>query len=1021
MVRLSLAFVAALIPAQIICSKWRYHTGFDNVTWDDEDWKLTTSFLDQGHYRARKSLSNGYIGINLAALGPFFEVDEPVDGDNINGWPLFDRRQTFATIAGFYASVNATNGTNYPWLLQYGGESVIAGVPHWGNLMVESNGNVLYASTPPEQISGFSSTMDHKSGTLSWSYTWMPPGAVALGIEYTMLVHKLYVNTAAVRLKINATQDTNVTIIDAFNGDCAVRSEVVDKGLDNGFLKTAVHPHWIPDTTAYVYSTLRSESLDMSTSRPYKDTKYIGGNISSIARAISAEIKRGETTSISKFIGVASTDAFPDPNATARNASLAGAKLGFDALLQEQRKEWQAIMPRHSVDNYVYHENRTLPTDFNIIRLQITAVTNPFNLLQNTIGANAIKAAGDNAKLDVWSIPVCGLGSSCYAGGIFWDADVWMAPGLMVSHPKAAKQISNFRVKQFPQAQRNIYVTGSTTRNTTKFHRDGAIYPWISGKYGNCTAMGPCFDYEYHISGDVSLNLLNEWAVTGDVDTFRTLHLPIYDSVASMYSDLLEFNQTVYGGKGGYTLLNATDPDEYANNVDNAAFTMVLIKTHLLKANKLRLQFGMEPNQDWAVRGDNTYIPIDPSSGITKEYETMNGTISVKQADVVLVDDLLDFDSPNALINLDYYAGRQSLNGPGMTYGVYSIVANEISPSGCSSYTYNLYGSFPYIREPWFEYSEQTLDNYNANGGTHPAFPFLTGMGGAARVAIYGYLGLRLMVDSLNIDPDLPPAIPELNYRVFFWQGHAINATSNQTHTTLARLPLSSSLTNANPIYVHGSIPVTRGSNKTKIADLLPSTFSTSGPTVTIPNRGAHRNLTIPGNIAQCQMVESEASFMSGQFPLSAVDGAVSTKWQPVIANKTATLKVELLAKPQPIHKLSFDWGSLPPVEFNVTFSNTTIGDDDEEDSEPVTVVMQKNVKISLPYNESEALAIVQYVGNTTDVILDPPVWSGNIATLTIWGAQRPDWKQFTNGSGATVAEFAIIGPDGKADLTLAK
>src|SRR5699024_3687066 len=78
-----------------------YQTKFPGVTWDEDNWLLTTTVLDQGHYQSRGSVANGYFGINVASVGPFFELDVPLSGDVINGWPLFSRRQSFATIAGF--------------------------------------------------------------------------------------------------------------------------------------------------------------------------------------------------------------------------------------------------------------------------------------------------------------------------------------------------------------------------------------------------------------------------------------------------------------------------------------------------------------------------------------------------------------------------------------------------------------------------------------------------------------------------------------------------------------------------------------------------------------------------------------------------------------------------------------------------------------------------------------------------------------------------------------------------------
>ena len=150
------SLATTLLTTSSLAHGHNYTTRFNGTTWDDDNWRLTTTNLDQGHYQSRMVLANGYLGINLAAVGPFFEVDTPVNGDNINGWPLFGRRQTFATVSGFWDSQPTTNGTNFEWLNQYGGESVISGVPHWSGLHVKVGGEVLGASVPAGQISGLS-------------------------------------------------------------------------------------------------------------------------------------------------------------------------------------------------------------------------------------------------------------------------------------------------------------------------------------------------------------------------------------------------------------------------------------------------------------------------------------------------------------------------------------------------------------------------------------------------------------------------------------------------------------------------------------------------------------------------------------------------------------------------------------------------------------------------------------------------------------------------------------------------
>ena len=536
-----------------------WDTGNDGVTWDNEHWRIKTTTLEQGDYHARMSLANGYLGINVASAGPFFESDIPAGGDNINGWPLFQRRQTFATIAGFYDSQPTTNSTNFPWLYQYGYDSVISGVPHWSALAIEANGNILDATVNESQISNYRSTLDVGAGGLmTWEYTWTPPNTTPIEVTYSMFVHKVHINRAAVRLQLKAREDIDVTVIDVLHGDCAVRTDFVGGDLDgNSSVYSAVNPWGLPDVKAYIYSTLEADQYaDLSTRQLYLDERVLGTNASSKAQSISVSLKAETSAVVTKYIGAASSDSFDDPQEKARNASLTGAETGFEDLLKSHTEEWQSIMTLDSVDNYS-HPNNTQPEDRYRMELHITAITNPFQLLQNTLSENALGNASDAHDLDTFSIPVGGLGSDSYGGQVFWDADVWMAPGLMVTHPFAALQIVKKRKAQFAQAQRNVQTAYQSSQNPDKFRSSGAVFPWTTGRFGNCTASGPCYDYEYHINGDIGLMLYNWLSVSGDWDGFKEDYWPIHESIAEFYYDLLDFN---ISGTGQWELLNATDP-----------------------------------------------------------------------------------------------------------------------------------------------------------------------------------------------------------------------------------------------------------------------------------------------------------------------------------------------------------------------------------------------------------------------------------------------------------------------------
>ena len=979
---------------------------FKDVEWDDDNWTISTHNLDQGHYQSRLTLANGYFGINVASAGPFFEVDEPVAGNVISGWPLFSRRQAFSTIAGFWNSQPRTNGSNYPWLYQYGWESFVAGIPHWSGLQVEANGEMLNASINPNHITDFVSSLDMKSGLASWRYYWRPGGhgEGVIDVDYQLFVHKLYVNKAVVRLRLTATHDINVTVYDVLDGDCAVRSDFIDKKFEEDIpmIWSAVQPGNITNVTAYVYSTLGgSDWIDFGTRKRVREGVFSGGNGSTIAQSVEVELTAWQPTEVTKFVGVASTDAFPDPQAIAENASRSGAEEGYHSLLRSHVEEWKSILTPDSVDDY-HLENGSLPDDPNIQELHILARTNPFYLLSNMIGPNAIAAAGNNTRLNIHSVPVCGLGSDCYGGMIFWDADVWIAPGVQVSHPQHAQNVINYRVEHFEQAQRNVDMAYTSSKNQTgRFTPGGAVYPWTSGRFGNCTGTGACFDYEYHLNGDISLAFNNHLIITGDQKYFNNTLLPISNAIAHFFGQVLDFNET----SGAFELWNATDPDEYANQVNNAGYTTALIQRHFFETEEFNNWFGWSSNASWLDKAAKMQLPVNENARIIVEYAGMNGSVEVKQADVVLVDDLLHYPNPYSLSNLDYYAAKQSLDGPAMTYSSFAVVANEVSPSGCSSFTYNLYSASPYVRAPWYQYSEQLIDNVEENGGTHPAFPFLTGMGGTNRVAIFGYLGLGLYYDRLDIDPSLPPQIKYLNYRTFYWMGHGINATSNKTHTTLARLPRDQyTLPTANTKYFDQPIPVTVGTRSGRNS----TTFELGNEPLVVPNRLIGETPTVAGNILQCGvLLPPPQGNKPGQFPIAAIDGAASTKWQPEFSNATSFLTVDLgNLSFYPVNKIMIDWGNRPPTHFGVFFTNSSLPPfSTQMEDDGIVTVAAGEVQISAPWDPVTAYEIRTYVGNQTNITLSESVWSGRFAHLCVKGNQYS-----TNATaGGTVAEWNLI------------
>lgn len=352
-----------------------------------------------------------------------------------------------------------------------------------------------------------------------------------------------------------------------------------------------------------------------------------------------------------------------------------------------------------------------------------------------------------------------------------------------------------------------------------------------------------------------------------------------------------------------------------------------------------------------------------------------------------------------------------------MTWAIFSIVANEVSPSGCSAYTYGQYSYLPYARPPFFQMSEQLVDNATLNGGTHPAFPFLTGHGGANQVALFGYLGLRLTPDDiLHVDPNLPIQIPYLKYRTFYWRGWPINAWSNYTHTTISRAFDTPPLNTADQRFANTTITVQSGSE----ANMTTYSLPVHGPIV-LPNRQISSMNSINGNLAQCQPVQSTDAYEPGQFPISVVDGATSTKWQPALAVNLSAVTVSLGKEAgSMVTGFYFDWAQAPPVNVTVLFHNQTLDNpamaymSSSQNSAFQVVTSLNDVQVSHPYDPKTTNldAIVMPTSNSTNVTLSNPVPAAQYASLLIIGNQGLDAADLAagNGTGATVAEWGIIG-----------
>jgi len=100
-------------------------------------------------------------------------------------------------------------------------------------------------------------------------------------------------------------------------------------------------------------------------------------------------------------------------------------------------------------------------------------------------------------------------------------------------------------------------------------------------------------------------------------------------------SNVHKVSQNTSDGAYTYQVWNMTDPDEFANFKNNGAFTSAGVRIVMLAALQASRVLNVTPSADWVDVGDNTLVPVDPTSGIVLEYSGFNGTTGVKQGNKI--------------------------------------------------------------------------------------------------------------------------------------------------------------------------------------------------------------------------------------------------------------------------------------------------------------------------------------------------------------------------------------------------
>lgn len=320
-----------------------------------------------------------------------------------------------------------------------------------------------------------------------------------------------------------------------------------------------------------------------------------------------------------------------------------------------------------------------------------------------------------------YSLSPMGLSGLGYNGHVFWDAELWMFPAILILHPEMAKSMIEYRYERLAEAKHNAFAHGYK----------GAMFPWESAATGNeetpvWALSGP---FEHHITADVAIAAWNYYAVSRDTMWLRAKGFEIIKECADFWVSRVEKN-----GPGKYDIKNVVAADEWAENVDNNAFTNAAAKANLRYAVMAASILHLPVDTEWVDVEKN--IPVlKLRNGAIAEHATYQGE-KIKQADVnLLAYPLKEITDPGQIkMDLEYYESRIGAGSPAMTHAIFAVLYARLNePSKAWDAFEKAY--IPNKLPPFGVLAETA-------GGTNPYFA--TGAGGFLQSVLFGFGGLDI-------------------------------------------------------------------------------------------------------------------------------------------------------------------------------------------------------------------------------------------------------------------------------------
>lgn len=562
--------------------------------------------------------------------------------------------------------------------------NIVQGI-NFMNLDVSIDGGASMKDATNAQLTNWHQEIDMHGALFTARFTY----GDKINVSYTSCALRQLPYNALLLVRMEATQDIDLSVANLFSG---AESAVIHA---NSF-KLEKIKRTIPLSSVQASSTTGKVTLAAATCFSFTGQFHPPIISDKSGSGFKQHLKKGEVIEFALNGAICTSAHFPDPKNESKRLALLGFLQGTDQLLALHIAEWKKLWK----SDIILEGDEQAQKD---IRLAL------YHLYSFAREGTA------------YSLSPMGLSSIDYNGHAFWDTEVWMYPVLLALHPEIARSLLAYRSEHLPQAKQNAIVNGYK----------GAMFPWESASDGTeetpvWALTGP---FEHHITADIGIAFWNYYRVTQDLQWLKEKGYPVIKEVADFW-----VSRATRNSKGEYEIKNVVCADEYAENVDNNAFTngaaIVALKNAATAARVLKLI----PDPEWEAVAKHIPIRYFPDS-VVREYDGYKGQM-IKQADANLLSYPLQLLSPPVdKKTLEYYEGKvDKKQGPAMTHGIFSIISSKLGDPE-KAYEYFLESYKPNSRPPFGVLAETATDE-------NPYFA--TGAGAMLQAVIYGFGGLKI-------------------------------------------------------------------------------------------------------------------------------------------------------------------------------------------------------------------------------------------------------------------------------------